>query len=90
MPLHFVLYGDLGSDFIGVVYPVLGLIEDVMDEFVLEWRYGSRDELVVGDEEVLQSIDNEAHVAVTGLDDFHDPVADLLEEEMSLAEVYLF
>lgn len=80
----------MGSDFIGVVYPILGLIEDVMDELVSKGRNGSRGELVVGDEEVLQSIDDEAHVAVAGLDDFHDPVADLLEEEMSLSEVYLF
>lgn len=89
MPLHFVLYGDLGPDLIFAVYSVLGFIEDVMDEFVLEWRDGSCSELIVGDEEMLQSIDYEAHIAVAGLDYLHDPVADLLEEEMRLSEVYL-
>lgn len=45
--------------------------------------------MVVGDEEVLQSIDDEAHVAVAGLDDLHYSVADLFEEEMRLAKVNL-
>lgn len=61
-----------------------------MEELVPKGRDGGWGELIIGNEEVLQPIDNEAHIAVAGLDDLHDPVADLLEEEMRLSEVNLF
>lgn len=60
-----------------------------MDELVSEGRNRGWCKLIIVDEEVLQSIDDEAHITVASLHDLHYPVPDLFEKKMSLPEVYL-
>lgn len=85
--LYFELDGDLWGDLIGAADCIFGFVEDIFDQFEFEGVDLVEGRLILEDEEVLETTDDEVKITMAWLDYLLNLVSDLFEEFVDLTEV---
>lgn len=87
---YFELDGDLRGDLVRTTHSIFSLIEDIFDEFKLEGIDLVECRLVIEDEEVLETADDEVEIIMALPNSFLYLVSDLFEEVVDLTKIYMF